>query len=123
VDSAKTASVGTAMKISAKMNNKREKETEWQTVSHKHKRISRQKLAETAEQINTANRYGSLSRTHCDDDITGNVSETDTANQNKIDSKPPPINLYGVMDCKAMVGNLVKAIDEETYFTKTLTIQ
>jgi hypothetical protein len=53
------------------------KETEWQTVSNKRKRISRQKSAETAKQINTAYRYESLSRTHCDDDITGNVSETE----------------------------------------------
>jgi hypothetical protein len=55
----------------------------WQTVSHKPKRINRQKLAETAEQINTANRYESLSSTHCDDDKTGNVSERDTANKRK----------------------------------------
>jgi hypothetical protein len=47
-------------------------------------RISRQKSAETAEQINTSNRYESLSTRHCNDDITGNVSETDTANKEKI---------------------------------------
>jgi hypothetical protein len=41
-------------------------------------RINWQKSAETAEQINTANRYESLSSTHCDDDITGNVSEPPT---------------------------------------------
>jgi ribosomal protein S25 len=95
---------------------------EWQTVSHKCKRISRQKSAEMAEQINTANRYESLPHMHCDDDITGNASVADTANKKKKkDSKPLPICIYGVMDYKAMVENLAKAVDEETYFTKTLS--
>jgi hypothetical protein len=41
------------------IENKQEivKQPEWQTVSHKPKRISRQKSAETAEQMNTANRH------------------------------------------------------------------
>jgi capsid portal protein len=59
---------------------------------------------------------------HCDDDITGNVSETDIANREKERSYPlPPIYIYGAMDYKAMVENLAKAVDEETYFTKTLS--
>jgi hypothetical protein len=58
---------------------------------------------------------------HCDDDTTGNVSETDTANKKPNDPKPPPTYLYGVTDHKARVGNIAKAVDEETYFTKTLS--
>jgi hypothetical protein len=69
--------------INENEQQKIEKKTEWQTVSHKRKRKSRQKSAETAEQINTANRYESLSCMHCDDDITGNASERDTANKKK----------------------------------------
>jgi hypothetical protein len=57
---------------------------------------------------------------HCDD-ITGNVSETDTANKRKKNPEPPPIYIYGVMGYKAMVENLAKAVDEETYFTKALS--
>jgi hypothetical protein len=122
VDSTETASAGTAMKVSGKLNNKRgKKKPEWQTVSHKRKKISRQKSAETAEQINTANRYESLSRTHCDDDKTGNVSETDIANKKKIYTKPPAIYIYCATDYKAMVGSLAKVVEEETYFTKTLS--
>jgi hypothetical protein len=71
-----------------------EKCPEWQTVSHKRKRISRQNSAGTAEQINRANRYESLSHMHCDDDITGNVSETATANKEKKDPNPPSPNLH-----------------------------
>jgi hypothetical protein len=48
---------------------------------------------------------------HCDDDITGYVSETDTANRGEED----------VTDYKVMAENLAKAVDEETYFTKTLS--
>jgi mannose-6-phosphate isomerase class I len=62
----------------------------------------------------------SLSHMHCDDDITGNVSETDTANKKRKDPKPSPIYIYGVTDYKAMVRNLAQAVNEETYFTKTL---
>jgi hypothetical protein len=90
------------------------------TVRHKRKRISRQKSAETAEQIITANRYESLSHMHCDD-ITENVSGRDTANKGKKNPKPSPIYIYGVTDYKAMVQKLAKALDEETYFTKTLS--
>jgi hypothetical protein len=77
-------------------------------------------LAETAEQINTANRHGSLSHMHCDDDITRNVAETDSADKKNEDPNPP-INIYGVTAYKAIVENLAKAVDEETYFTKTLS--
>jgi hypothetical protein len=41
-----------------------EKKPEWQTVSHKCKRISRQKSAEMVEQINTTNRYELVSHMH-----------------------------------------------------------
>jgi hypothetical protein len=117
VNSAETASAGTAMKISAKLNNKREKKTEWQTVNHKRKRISRQKSAETAEQISTVNQYESLSHMHCDDDITRNVAETDAANKKDKDPKPSPIYIYRVTDYKAIVENLAKVVDKGTYFT------
>jgi hypothetical protein len=43
----------------------------WQTVRHKRKRLTRQKPAEREEQINTTNRYESLSI--CEKDTTGNV--------------------------------------------------
>jgi hypothetical protein len=80
-----------------------------------------QKSDETAEHINTDNRYESLLRTHCDD-TTGNISETDTANKKKEDPKPPPpIYIYVVTDYKAMVENLAKAVDEGTYFIKALS--
>jgi hypothetical protein len=104
----------------SKNEQQESKKPEWQTVNRKHKRISRQRPAEVAEQINTANRYKSLSLMHCDDDITGNDSETDTTNKKK-DPKPSPFYMYGVTDYKAMVENLAKAVDEETYFTKTLS--
>jgi hypothetical protein len=57
---------------------------------------------------------------HCNVDITGNVSETDTANKKKILTPTPPIYISGVTDYKALVENFAKAVDEETYFTKTL---
>jgi hypothetical protein len=72
-----------------------EKKHKWQTVSHKRKRISWQKSAETSEQIHRANRYESLSRTHCDDDddddddTSGNVPATDTANKGEDEPEPP----------------------------------
>jgi uncharacterized alpha/beta hydrolase family protein len=58
---------------------------------------------------------------HCDDDVTRNVSETDAANKEKKDPKLPPIYIHGITDYKAMVNNLAKAVDEENYFTKTLS--
>jgi hypothetical protein len=54
-----------------------------------------------------------------DDDITGNVSETDTANKEKILN--PHQSACTATDYKAVVENLAKAVDEETYFTKTLS--
>jgi hypothetical protein len=61
---------------------------------------------------------------HCDDDITGNVSEPDTANKKKKGSIFPPIYIYGVTDYKAMVGNLAKAVDEKPTLPKhCLTLQ
>jgi hypothetical protein len=39
----------------------------------------------------------------------------------KKNPKPPPIYIYGVTGYKAMVESIAKAIDEETYFTKTLS--
>jgi hypothetical protein len=97
--------------INENEQNEIEKKSEWQTVRHKRERIIRQKSAETAEQIDRANRYESLSHMHCDDDITGNVSETDTANRREEGPKPPPIYIYDVTDYKAMDENLAKAVD------------
>jgi hypothetical protein len=39
----------------------------------------------------------------------------------KKNPKPPLVYIYAVMDYNAMVENLAKAIDEEIYFTKTLS--
>jgi hypothetical protein len=87
-------------------------------LSHKHKRIRRQHSAETAEQINIDNRYESLSHMHSTGDITGNVSETDTANEEKED---PNLHhsTYTASQTIKLVLNLAKAVDEKTYFTKT----
>jgi hypothetical protein len=35
--------------------------------------------------------------------------------------KSSPINIYGVTEYRTMAKNLAKAVDEETYFTKTLS--
>jgi hypothetical protein len=60
---------------------------------------------------------------HCYDDVTGNVSETGTANKKRKYLKPPPPSIYihSVTDYKAMLANLAKAVDGETHFTKTLS--
>jgi hypothetical protein len=34
---------------------------------------------------------------------------------------PPPIYIYGVTDNTGMAETVAKAVDEETYFTKTLS--
>jgi hypothetical protein len=77
-----------------------------------------------AEQIDTANRYESLSRMHCDDDTTGNVSETDTANKKTNDPKPPPTSLYGVTVYKLWLETLPKLSTKKPTSPKhCLTIQ
>jgi hypothetical protein len=58
---------------------------------------------------------------HCDDGITGNVSETDTANKKKNATLSPPISISDVTDYNVMVVNLAEAVDEETHFIKTLS--
>jgi hypothetical protein len=58
---------------------------------------------------------------HCDDDLTENVSETDTANKGKKNPKPPSLYIEGVTDTRAVVANLAKAVDKEIYFAKTLS--
>jgi hypothetical protein len=42
---------------------------------------------------------------HCEDDITGNFSETDTGNKNK-EPEPPLAYIFGVTDYKTMVEKL-----------------
>jgi hypothetical protein len=58
---------------------------------------------------------------YCHENTTGNDTEANADKKEKREPKPPPIYIYGVTDYKAMVENLAKAVDEETYFTKTLS--
>jgi hypothetical protein len=51
-----------------------------------------------AEQINTTNRYESLSRIYCDEDTTGNATEANADKKEKREPKPSPIYIYCVSD-------------------------
>lgn len=91
----------------------------WQSIGKKRRRITRQTSTETAQQIETVNRYQLLDEEECNESQTErNTSNTKTT-QIK-DPKPPPIYIYGVKDYKAMVTNLASVAEEETYFTKAL---
>jgi hypothetical protein len=93
---------------------------QWQTVSNKRKRTKYQTLPEIAEQIQTTNKFESLSELPCDNNQNKQPpTQTNPVNPNR-EPKPPPIYIYGVTDFQAMLSNLAKVTESETYIAKAL---
>jgi hypothetical protein len=87
------------------------KKHQWQTVSNKRKRTNYQTPAEIAEQIQTTNKFESLSEPP--------PTSTNPVNP-KREPEPPPIYIYGVDDFKTMLSNLATVTENETYIGKAL---
>jgi hypothetical protein len=98
-------------------------ETEWQTVSHKRERIKQtpwplaRKRTQYHQQVWITLLHALLwwRNRKC---LWNRYSQWEKEDPK---SPSPPIYIRGVTDYKAMVANLVKVVDGETYFTKTLS--
>ena len=93
---------------------------QWQTVSNKRKRITYQTPAEIAEQIQTTNRFDSLSELPHDNNQYRQPPTSNNPAIPKREPKPPPIYIYGVNDFKGMLNNLAMVTENETYTAKAL---
>jgi hypothetical protein len=93
------------------------KKHQWQTVSNKRK-MNSQTSAKEAVQIQTSNRFESLSEPPCIKSQNGtNLKNHDTP---KREHKPPPIYIYGVNNLKAMLDNFTTVTENKTYIVKAL---
>jgi len=94
----------------------------WQAVVKKRKRNPHSNLIENPVPTTTHNRYESLKENSLDE----TPSDTSTSTPNisvkpSLNPRPPPIYIYGVTNYKAMIHSLQKAIEEERFYTKSLS--
>jgi hypothetical protein len=93
---------------------------QWQTVNNNRRRIYPQTSAEIVEQIQTTNRFESLSELPCDRKQNGTSTNMKTPDHPNREPKPPPIYIYGVNNLKAMLDNFAMVTANETYIVKAL---
>jgi hypothetical protein len=82
-----------------------------QTVSYKRKRMNSQTSVKEAVQIQTCNRFESLSEPPCVKSQNGTPTNFKTSDTSKREPKPPPIYIYGVNNLKAMLDNFTMVTD------------
>ena len=75
---------------------------------------------ELAAPITTNNRFESHNDLPCEKNRTIEPSTSMDSAPTKQEARPPPIYTYGVNNYDAMVDNLSKVVEEETYHTKAL---
>lgn len=92
------------------------KEHSWQAVTKKRKRSK--ETTQKEYQIQTSNKYQSLPM---EDSHERSEKEEQSNNIKTKHPKPPPIYIYGVTNFQAMIDNLAKTTEEETYYTRTLS--
>jgi len=93
---------------------------EWQTTRHKRKRINHQTSTELAAPIKTNNRFKSLNDLPCKESWLIEPPNPMDSTPTKRELRPPPIYIYDVNNYKAMVDDLSKVVEEETYHTTAL---
>ena len=94
---------------------------EWQTTRHKRKIINLQKLTELTTPIKTNSRFESVNDLPCDESWRIKPPTPMDSTPTKREPWPPPIYIYDVNNYKAMVDDLSKAVEEETYHTIALS--
>ena len=84
--------------------------------TEKRKRELNQKNDDKTKQtyITTSNRFEALSPQN------GSNTNEQTQTNTQLTHKPPPIYIYGVLNCKKMIDNLSNISEEETYQCKIL---
>lgn len=105
------------MNTEEELNDKRHP---WQTITKKRKRIVQSKSTENMSSINTTNRFQVLTETKSSPLIVNNSNETNPKTQSP-DPSPPPIYIYGVTDFKAMTVNLKQVVEDERFYSKSLS--
>jgi hypothetical protein len=71
-------------------------------------------------QIQTSNRFESLSEPPCVKSQNGTPTNFKTPDTSKREPKPSPINIYGVNNLKTMLDNLTMVTENKTYIVKAL---
>jgi hypothetical protein len=104
-------------------NEESTKKHQWQTVSYKRRRMNSQTSAKEAVQIQTSNRFESLSKPPCVKSQNGTPTNLKTPDTSKREPKPPPIYIYGVNNLKAMLDNLTMVTENMTYILSTSLYQ
>jgi len=94
----------------------------WQAVVKKRKRNPQSNLIENPVPSTTHNRYEPLKENTLDETSTDTSTSTPNISvKPPLNPRPPPIYIYGVTNYKAMLRSLQKAIEEERFYTKTLS--
>jgi hypothetical protein len=81
--------------------------------------MNSQTSAKEAVQIQTSNRFESLSEPPCVKSQNGTPTNLKTPDTSKREPKPP-ICIYGVNNLKAMLDNLTMVTENKTYIVKAL---
>jgi hypothetical protein len=89
-------------------------------MSYKRRRIHSQTSTKEAVQIQTSNRFESLSEPPCVKRQNGTPTNLKTPDTSKREPKPSPIYIYGVNNLKATLDDLNMVSENCTYIVKAL---